>query len=51
MSVARRVRQVLREEGLTSLCFKVLGEFFYRRQLVMERVLEGDTSGRQRFRR
>lgn len=38
----RRARQVLREEGLKSLWFKLLGETVYRRLLVIERVLEGN---------
>lgn len=36
----RRAREVLREEGLRSLWFKVLGETIYRRVLLLERILE-----------
>lgn len=41
-----RVKEVLHQEGLRSLWFKVLGETVYRRLLLVERVLEGgDTRG------
>ena len=40
-SVLVRAKQVLREEGLKSLWFKVLGETVYRRQLLIEGVLQG----------
>jgi hypothetical protein len=39
--VWHRAKQVLREEGLKSLWFKILGETVYRRLLLLERVLEG----------
>jgi hypothetical protein len=35
-SAARRARAVLREEGWRSLWLRVVGEFFYRRMLVLE---------------
>lgn len=35
-----RAREVLRDEGLKSLWFKVLGETIYRRVLLLERILE-----------
>jgi len=41
---ARRAWEVLREEGVRSLVFKVLGETVYRRALVFERTL--DEAGR-----
>lgn len=37
----RRTLEVLREEGLRSLWFKILGETGYRRVLLVERVLDG----------
>jgi GNAT superfamily N-acetyltransferase len=39
----RRTREVLRDEGLRSLWFKILGEICYRRLLLVERVLDGST--------
>lgn len=42
----RRIKEVLRQERLGSLWFKLLGETVYRRLLLVERVLEGgDTCG------
>lgn len=44
----KQARQVLRHEGVKSLCFKMLGETVYRRVILMERLLHepiGEVTG------
>ena len=41
-SVWTRAREVLRQEGLRSLWFKVLGEVCYRRLAIIEKIFDGE---------
>ena len=41
VTIGRRAKEVLTDEGVRSLWFKVLGEICYRRLLILEQVMEG----------